>query len=321
MPIVLPYDTASVHYAAGELRGGGIVAFATETVYGLGARTLDAEAIAKLYALKRRPSDNPLIAHVLDVASTRPLVADWPLEASLLASACWPGPLTIILRKADAVPLAATGGRDTIAIRSPRHPLARALLHAVGSTISAPSANRSGQVSPTAAEHVAQDFLDEPELLILDGGPCTLGIESTVIDLTTPVPSVRRPGSITVERLRELLGRVDVEHATNQGASPGTSARHYAPQHPAVLVDGHDLQRALDAAAEPAVVIAFEGRHIPAPHQLLAMPRDGEQYAALLYGALRRADASGCTRIVIERPEHVGGFWDAVADRLARATA
>jgi len=321
MPIVLPYDTESVHYAAGELRSGGVVAFATETVYGLGARTMDPEAIAKLYALKRRPSHNPLIAHVLHVASARPLVADWPREASLLASACWPGPLTMILHKAGAVPLAATGGRDTIAIRSPRHPLARALLHAVGAPISAPSANRSGQVSPTAAEHVAQDFLDEPELLILDGGPCTLGIESTVIDLTTPVPIVRRPGSVTVERLRELLGRVDVEHATSQGASPGTAARHYAPEHPAVLVDGHDLQRALDASPEPAAVIAFEGRTVPPPHRLVPMPRDGEQYAAILYGALRRADASGCSRIVIERPEHGGGAWDAIADRLARATA
>ncbi len=321
MPIVLPYDTESVHYAAGELRNGGVIAFATETVYGLGARTMDAGAIAKLYALKRRPADNPLIAHVLDVASARPLVADWPIEASLLASACWPGPLTMIVRKADSVPLAATGGRDTIAIRSPRHPLARALLHAVGAPVSAPSANRSGQVSPTAAEHVAQDFLDEPELLILDGGPCTLGIESTVIDLTTPVPMVRRPGSVTVERLRELLGRVDVAHASIQSASPGTSARHYAPERPAVLVDGHDLQRALDASTEPAAVVAFEGRPVPPPHRLVPMPRDGEQYAALLYGALRRADASGCARIVIERPEQSGGAWDAVADRLARATA
>ena len=321
MPVVLPYDTESVHYAAGELRGGGVVAFATETVYGLGARTMDAGAIARLYDLKRRPTDNPLIAHVLDVASARPLVAEWPRAASLLAGACWPGPLTIILHKADAVPMAATGGRGTIAIRSPRHPLARALLHAVGAPVSAPSANRSGQVSPTTAEHVAQDFLDEPDLLILDGGPCTLGIESTVVDLTTPVPLVRRPGSVTVERLRELLGRVDVEHATTQGASPGTAARHYAPEHPAVLVDGHDLQRALDASPVPAAVIAFEGRSVPPPHRLVPMPRDGDQYAALLYGALRRADASGCARIVIERPEQAGGAWDAVADRLARATA
>ena len=321
MPIVLPYDPDSVNYAAGELRSGGIVAFATETVYGLGARTMDAQAITGVFALKRRPAENPLIAHVLDVASARPLVAKWPRAASRLANACWPGPLTIILHKADAVPLAATGGRETIAIRSPRHPLARALLHAVGAPISAPSANRSGQVSPTTAEHVATDFLDEPELLILDGGPCTLGIESTVIDLTTRVPLVRRPGSVTVEQLRELLGRVDVEHATAQGSSPGTAARHYAPLHPAVLVDGHHVQRALDAAPEPAAVIGFEGRVVSPPHQLVAMPRDAEQYAALLYGALRRADSSGCARIIIERPDQSGGAWDAVADRLARATA
>ncbi|MBM4051522.1 MAG: threonylcarbamoyl-AMP synthase [Planctomycetes bacterium] len=321
MPIVLPYDSESVNYAAGELRSGSVVAFATETVYGLGARTMDPQAIQKLYALKRRPADNPLIAHVLDVVSARPLVLDWPMEASLLASACWPGPLTMILRKAESVPRAATGGRDTIAIRSPRHPLARALLHAVGAPISAPSANRSGQVSPTTAEHVAQDFIDERDLLVLDGGPCTVGIESTVIDLTTPVPVVRRPGSVTVERLRELLGRVDVEHASIQGASPGTAARHYAPERPALLVDGHDLQRALDASPEPAAVIAFEGRTVPSPHLLVPMPRDAEQYAAILYGALRRADASGYARIVIERPEQSGGAWDAVTDRLARATA
>ncbi|MBM4110619.1 MAG: threonylcarbamoyl-AMP synthase [Phycisphaerae bacterium] len=321
MPIVLPYDNESVDLAAEVLRQGGVVAFATETVYGLGARTMDESAIHKLYALKRRPTDNPLIAHVLDVATARPLIAEWPRSALTLASACWPGPLTMILRKSESVPLTATGGRDTIAIRSPRHPLARALLHAVGSPISAPSANRSGQVSPTTAEHVALDFLDEPELIVLDGGPCTLGIESTVIDLTTEVPIVRRPGSVTIERLRELLGQVEVDHASSQGASPGTAARHYAPETPATLVDGHDLQRALDASPEPAVVLAFEGRSVPSPHSLLPMPRDGEQYAALLYGALRRADALGCARIVIERPEQTGGAWDAIADRLSRATA
>lgn len=321
MPIVLPYDAAGVEQAAEELRAGGVVAFATETVYGLGALTMDPTAIAKVYALKGRPANNPLIAHVLDVASARPLVSEWPTAASVLAGACWPGPLTIILRRAASVPAASTGGYDTIALRSPRHPLARALLHAVGAPVSAPSANRSGQVSPTTAEHVAADFIDEPDLIVLDGGPCTLGIESTVLDLSLATPTIRRPGSISADRIRELIGSIDVDQSVAQGASPGTAQRHYAPGRPASLVEGHELQRTLDAAAEPVAVIAFEGRQVAAPHALIPMPRDPEQYAALLYGALRRADASGCPRIVIERPQHSGGAWDAIADRLARATA
>ncbi len=321
MPTVLPYDTDSVQYAAGILRAGSVVAFATETVYGLGGRTSDPEAIDRIFELKRRPSDNPLIAHVLDVPAARPLTAHWPRAATVLAGAFWPGPLTMILPRNGSVPAAATGGRDTVAIRSPRHPLARALLHAVGSPISAPSANRSGQVSPTTAEHVASDFIDAADLVILDGGPCTLGIESTVVDLTTSVPLVRRPGSVSIDSLRHVLGTVESVVSSAQTNSPGSAARHYAPSTPSTLVDGRDLQRELDASAAPAVVLAFEGRTVAPPHHLVAMPRDAEQYATVLYDSLRRADALGFGRLILERPPHAEGAWEAVSDRLVRATA
>jgi len=320
MAAILPYTDASIALAASELRGGSAVAFATETVYGLGADTFNERAIARVYELKRRPVGNPLIAHVVDLAAAKLVSTGWTRRSLRLIGACWPGPLTIILPRRPEVPASATGGHDTIAIRSPRHPLARSLLYALGTPISAPSANRSGGVSPTTAQHVADDYHEQTGLIVLDGGPCNVGIESTVVDLTESKPVVRRLGSITIERMTELLGPIEVDVAIEQSNSPGTSIRHYAPTLPAVIVPREGLADELSRGG-PAAVICLPGTEVPAGHVRLEMPAMGDQYAAALYGMLRRADTCGCERIVVERPEGKGGVWSAVQDRLTRATS
>jgi len=316
---ILPYSDASIDLAAAQLQRGSVVAFATETVYGLGADTFNTDALAKIYQLKRRPSGNPLIAHVVDLAAAKRVSLGWTRRSMHLISACWPGPLTIILPKRSEVPLEATGGLDTIAVRSPRHPLARSLLYACGGAISAPSANRSGGVSPTTAQHVARDYADQSDLIVLDGGPCKLGIESTVIDLSESKPVVRRLGVVTIERLSELLGPIEVDMAVEQNASPGSSNRHYAPTLPSVIVDRDQLAQALSSGGRCAV-ICLPSTEVAAPHLRVEMPADADGYAAEIYGALRRADESGCDRIVIERPMQQHGVWSAIQDRLRRAT-
>jgi len=319
MAAILPYSDASIDLAAAELRSGSVVAFATETVYGLGADTFNPDAIAKIYELKRRPMGNPLIAHVIDLASAKRVSSGWTRRSMNLISACWPGPLTIILPRRPEVPAIAVGGYDTIAVRSPRHRLARSLLYACGGAISAPSANRSGGVSPTTAQHVAQDYADQSELIVLDGGPCTLGIESTVVDLSESKPVVRRLGAVTIERLSELLGPIEVDMAVAQSMSPGSSIRHYAPKLPAAIVDREALAQNL-ASGGRAAVICFANSDVPSNHVRLEMPQDSDGYAAGMYDALRRADESGCERIVIERPLSQHGLWSAIHDRLRRAT-
>ncbi len=323
MPAILPYSDASIDLAAAQLRLGSVVAFATETVYGLGADTFNPEAIAKIYALKRRPQGNPLIAHVVDLSAAKRVSSGWSRRSMKLISACWPGPLTIILPRRPEVPAIAAGGLETIAVRSPRHPLARSLLYACGGAISAPSANRSGGVSPTTAKHVARDYADQSDLMVLDGGPCILGIESTVIDLCEAKPVVRRLGAVTIERLSELLGPIEVDMPVEQGASPGSSIRHYAPTREAIIVDHGQLGEILDqstARGSVAAVVCFATSEVAPPHIRFDMPSDADGYAATIYDALRRADESGCDRIVIERPPHQYGLWSAIHDRLRRAT-
>lgn len=322
MAAVLPYTDDNIDLAAGALRSGGVVAFATETVYGLGADTFNESAIGKIYELKQRPVRNPLIAHVIDLPTARRVSTGWTRRAMKLVSACWPGPLTLILPRNPAVPLAATGGLDTIAVRSPKHPLARSLLYAMGGPISAPSANRSGGVSPTTAQHVASDYRQHTNLMVLDGGPCVLGIESTVVDLCESKPVVRRLGVVTIEQLSELLGAIEVDMPTEQTASPGSDLRHYAPSVPATLVAREELAAAL-AAGEPAAVICLPGVHIEvgSGHIRFEMPPDADGYAAHLYETLRRADAAGCGRIVVELPAQRSGVWSAIVDRLRRATS
>ncbi|MCA9291179.1 MAG: threonylcarbamoyl-AMP synthase [Phycisphaerales bacterium] len=319
-------DDDAIRDAAARLRRGDVVAFPTETVYGIGASTFDAAAIRRVYALKGRPDDNPLIAHVADADGAARLTDAWPVAATALAAAFWPGPLTIIVPRAAGVPDASTAGRATIAIRCPRHDVARRLLGAFGGPISAPSANRSGHVSPTTAAHVASDFADVATLLILDGGPCALGIESTVVDLTTPTARVLRPGTVTVSAVRAVLGAVEAPEIVGPSPSPGTRSRHYAPHTPARVIAPAGVASALAScgAGERAVVLGPAGARVEAPHQLIVMPVDAAGYAAALYEGLRQADARGGTVLFIVDPSAAGDddeeSWRAVRDRLRRAT-
>lgn len=320
MPRLIASDDAGIRAAAECIRAGGIAAFPTETVYGLGAGTFDAAALRSVYALKGRPSDNPLIAHVLDAVDARSLVATWDARCSRLAAAFWPGPLTLILPRSEGVPDEAVAGLRTIAVRSPMHPVARSLLYAVGGPVSAPSANRSGHVSPTTAEHVMADFAEDDDLLVLEGGRAGFGIESTVLDLSGDRPVIRRPGSVTAEALRRFVGEVDVAHALEQGVSPGTSLMHYAPDMPATMVPSVRLAAFLGSLSVPAAVLAMPGTEVRAPHVTIRMQPDAEGYARMLYAGLREAEATGLSQIVIEEPAGREGVWLAVLDRLRRAT-
>lgn len=323
MPVILPYDDENIRRAADELRAGGIVAFATETVYGLGADTFNAEAVRRIYQLKGRPLDNPLIAHVIDPVGAKRVVLDWDTRCDKLASRFWPGPLTMILPRRPDVPDESVAGLETIAVRSPMHPLARSLLYAFGGPISAPSANRSGHVSPTTAQHVMDDFPEVEHLPVLDGGLAGFGIESTVVDLTADAVVVLRPGTVTIEQLRRVLGRAYAVEGSEQGISPGTSSSHYAPTRSATLTPSADLMAVLEALAqkgERAAVLAMNASLVSPPHQAIVMPTDADGYARRLYQALREADVVAVERIVIEAPPERDGVWLAVHDRLMRAT-
>lgn len=329
MPRIVQPTNLMIAEAAQQLRAGAAVAFPTETVYGLGADTFSEAAIGLVYQMKGRPFNNPLIAHVLDWEQAAPLVhadlrsqiANFKSSTADLTARFWPGPLTLVLPKSDDVPTCATAGLSTIAIRAPAHPVARRLLQTFGSPISAPSANRSGHVSPTAAAHVAQDFADT-DLLILDGGPCEVGIESTVVDLSgSGPPSILRPGSITAGQLREFMPDLRTPRLTEQASSPGTAAQHYAPRTPAEIVPSSQLVRRLQGATGPMAVLAFEPAIVAAPHRPIVMPANAAGYAQSLYRALREADALKCDRILIEEPPFDDEQWRAIHDRIRRAAA
>lgn len=323
-------DDVVITAAATRLAAGGLVAFPTETVYGLGASTFDAAAIARVYALKGRPDNNPLIAHVGagDEAMLARLAGGDDPRRGRLADRFWPGPLTLVLPRADAVPAVAAGGRDTIAVRCPRHPVATALLRAVGGPLSAPSANVSGHVSPTTAAHVAAEFA-RADLLILDGGPCDVGLESTVLDLTVDPPRVLRPGSVTAAELREILGEVDETPAHGQAASPGTSTRHYAPRGRVMGVGPEALAGQLAAAGDdPRVVIGraadVSAGLAAAPHRRITLPDDAAGFGQGLYAAVREADAMAVaagSAIILVIPPTGGSNWTSVHDRLGRMLA
>ncbi|WP_030436282.1 L-threonylcarbamoyladenylate synthase [Actinoplanes subtropicus] len=307
-------DEAGIAAAVDLLRAESVVAFPTETVYGLGADAFSPKAIGEVYRLKNRPSWNPLIVHVADVAAARSLAADWPAAADRLAAAFWPGPLTIVVRRAPH--LTGVGAdNDTIAIRIPAHDVALRLLAAVGLPLAAPSANRSESLSPTTAEHVLRSLPDVP--LVLDGGPSSWGIESTVLDLTTPVPTLLRPGALALRALRDVTGAIalrDTETADGTARpSPGMSRRHYAPRAPLVLVpDVHSID-----IPEKSGILTYEGMAAPDAEVLSANPRE---YAADLYAALHRLDDAGVETILVQQPPDTED-WLAIRDRLSRAAA
>ncbi|MFZ4517026.1 MAG: L-threonylcarbamoyladenylate synthase [Microthrixaceae bacterium] len=299
--------------ASGVLRAGGLVAFPTETVYGLGALISDRPALARIFRVKGRPATDPLIVHAADAADAAGVAGAWPSTAAALAERFWPGPLTLVLPRGPGVPDEVTAGGPTVGVRVPAHPVARALVAAAGTPVAAPSANRFGRISPTTAAHVVAELGDGVDL-VLDAGPAPLGIESTVLDLTLAVPTVLRPGAVTVEDLAEAIGEVhaprrEVVATDDVAAAPGRFLRHYAPATPVVLVEGgRDLALRLEsavAAAGPTVCV-------------VRLPEDPALAAAELYGALRAADDAGAA-LILATAVPAEGVGRAVNDRLFRA--
>ena len=320
---VVPADAASIAEAAYLLRHGGLVAFPTETVYGLGAHAKRKRAVARVFEVKGRPHFDPLIVHVPDVGHVLELVTELPPRAKKLAEAFWPGPVTLVLPKRPSVPDLVTAGADTVAVRVPDHPVAQALLREAGVPVAAPSANPFGRVSPTTAQHVAEQ-LGERIDLILDGGPCRVGIESTVVQIDGPTVRVLRPGGTTIEQIEQVVGPVLTGDtpSTSPLRSPGTLPQHYAPATPLVLVDVPDrIPQALKDSPRPVGLLTF--RPLPdtaafARVEVLSPSGDLTEATAGFFAALRRLDAAHLAAILVPLfPET--GLGRALNDRLRRA--
>lgn len=319
-------DDASIRRAAALLRAGELVAFPTETVYGLGADALNGEAAARIFAAKGRPADNPLIAHIAGESGLAGLIALEPCAcARKLMRAFWPGPMTLIFPKSPRVPREVTAGLDTVAVRMPSHPVARALISAAQTPIAAPSANRSGRPSPTTAAHVLED-MEGRIPLILDGGPCEVGLESTVVDVTGARPRILRPGGVTLEMLEGVVGDVDVDEgvlhqlqAGSQARSPGMKYKHYAPKGEVTIVTGpraaQEIARLYDAADGRAAILAFSQADYGARRVYRLKNAPGE-----LFAALRQLDEDGMETIYAEDVP-TAGVGLAVMNRLMRAAA
>jgi L-threonylcarbamoyladenylate synthase len=307
-----------VRRAAEILRAGGLVAFPTETVYGLGADASSDKAMRRLYAVKRRPADHPVIVHFASAEAAFAWARDVPAAARKLVARFWPGPLTLILKRSALARDFVTGGQDTIGLRVPSHPVAQALLKAFGSGVAAPSANRFGRLSPTTAAHVRADLGGEVDL-VLEGGASEIGIESTIVDLSRERPVLLRPGHIGARELEQALGEVLAPADAAAPRAPGTLERHYAPRTPARLVAPHALDAEIAARGAHVAVLAFS-RPDERVDCWLRMPRDPAAYARRLYAALRELDGADCEQILIESPPEEPA-WQAVRDRLLRATA
>ena len=312
-----------VQAAVQALRNGELVAFPTETVYGLGADASSAPAVARIYALKGRPSSHPVIVHLAEASQLRAWALEPSQQAQRLAAAFWPGPLTLVLRRAPRVLDAVTGGQDTVALRVPAHPLAQALLRAFGGGIAAPSANRFGRVSATTAQHVREEF-GPGVSIIVDGGECAVGIESTIVDVSGVQPALLRPGGISLNALEDALGEPVAMPGREAPRAPGGLKAHYAPATPLMLVEpdvAPELVRSL-ARQDKRVAVLSLSRMRPLLPGLywLASSLDPESYAHDLYANLRTLDAAGADVIVVERPPQ-RPEWLAVLDRLTRAAA
>lgn len=327
MPILSGHEASAVHEAAALLAAGELVAFATETVYGLGARADDEEAVARIFAAKGRPADHPLIVHVADDGMVPTFAAEIPPSARRLMAAFWPGPLTLILPRRAGVAAAAAGRQDSIGLRLPSHPVARALLREAAllgvAGVAAPSANRFGRVSPTRAEHVRDEF--GSALVVLDGGASEVGIESTIVDCTRSEPALLRPGQLGRDAIEAVLGRPLAAPDASSPRASGTLASHYAPAAPVVLFDGGVASCHPWAAggAGPAGVVAVYSRVAPPAGSAWlhrAMPADAAAVAHELFAVLRDFDAAGASVIWAELPPP-GTVWDGVRDRLQRAAA
>ena len=333
---VLPVDNDSIALGAEILREGGLVGMPTETVYGLGANALNPQAVRSIFEAKGRPGDNPLIVHISCMEEVAPLVREIPKAAQRLMDAFWPGPMTIILPKAACIPTEVSAGLDTVGIRLPASDAARALIAAAGCPVAAPSGNRSGRPSPTTAQHMLED-MDGRIPLILDGGACEVGVESSVIDATGEVPIILRPGGITPEMVEEVLGRVEVdEHVMSPLAegeavrSPGMKYKHYAPQAKTVIFEGSDeavvtaicaRYDAAEAAGERVAILGFDEHDFGARNRIsLGHASCPQEAAARLFAALRELDERGDTLALCEAVD-MAGIGLAVMNRMGRAAA
>ena len=309
-------SSPTIAEAVAILRGGGLLAIPTETVYGLAADARNAEAVARIFALKGRPSDHPLIVHIAGTDAIEAWASTIPESAKQLATHFWPGPLTLILKKRSDVPDAVTGGQDTVGLRSPDHPLTLSLLRAFGGGLAAPSANRFGRISPTSAGHVRDEF-GENAPPILDGGPCPVGIESTIVDLSQSPPRILREGHIRREQLLPFLPDLQSGLVTASPRVSGSLDAHYAPRTPMRMLERRRLIEV--AADEPhCVLLALES--LPSGTQGISLPIQSEAYAQGLYAALRELDSRNAACILIEQPPS-GPDWLAVNDRIKRALA
>ena len=317
------------------IREGGLVAFPTETVYGLGGNALDVTASHRIYAAKGRPSDNPLIVHIADMASLLPLVTEIPEAARKLASACWPGPLTMIFHKSSIVPLETTGGLDSVAVRFPSHPIACALIRAGGGYVAAPSANTSGRPSPTMAEHVIEDLKGKIEMIV-DGGSVGIGLESTIVDFTENIPTILRPGYINEQMLRDILGEVRMdkgllaENSRIHPKAPGMKYRHYAPKGSLLIVEGQtdrvaakieEMAREKTAAGYTVGIIGTDesvGRYSSGIIKSIGTRSDEESIGRHLYSVLREFDDCGAAYIFSESFD-TPKMGQAIMNRLLKA--
>jgi L-threonylcarbamoyladenylate synthase len=317
----LPQD--EIDRAVEALREGDVVAFPTETVYGLGADAQNPEAVRRIFELKGRPATHPLIVHVDHPRLLERWALSVPPAAQALAERFWPGPLTLVLRRAPAVDLAITGGQDTVAVRVPGHPVAQQLLRAFGSGIAAPSANRYGRISPTRAEHVRDEFGDAVKV-VLDGGDCKIGLESTIVSCVDAVPRVLRPGFITLSQLRAVVPEVAEGAAAPAPRVPGSDAKHYAPSTPLSIVTGGQLEEVvsqLTADHEKVAVLAMRPPRVANKFMTwVNAGRRADVYGRELYVNLRTLDRSGAKEILVEEVPP-GEQWDAVRDRLRRAAS
>ena len=307
-----------VRRAAAILRAGGLVAFPTETVYGLGADASNAAAVARLYATKGRPERHPVIVHLADAERAFEWAREVPEAARKLAARFWPGPLTLILKRSAKAKDFVTGGQDSVGLRVPSHPVAQQLLREFGGGVAAPSANLFGDVSPTSAAHVREDLGKQVDL-VLDGGPSEVGIESTILDLSGGEPVLLRPGFISKRDIEDALQSKVAEKSSASPRHSGGLERHYAPRTPALLVPPHALDAEIAKRGAAVAVLAFS-RPDERVDYWIRMPRDPQAYAQRLYAALRELDGAGCETILIETPPETAE-WTAVRDRLTRAAA
>lgn len=328
-------NTDTIKKAGDILKNGGLVAFPTETVYGLGADARNEDAAKKIYAAKGRPSDNPLIVHIADIDALSKIAETIPDKAVCAAKKFWPGPLTMIFQKTDAIPLGTTGGLDTVAVRMPEHPVAKEIIRAGGAYIAAPSANTSGRPSPTTAQHVEEDLAGKIDMIV-DGGAVDIGVESTILDMTVEPPMILRPGAVTREMLEELIGEVAVDKSligpdsTETPKAPGMKYRHYAPRAELTVLEG-EIDRVVEEIDRRAAeklnegfkvgIIATEetiGRYSAGNVKCIGTRQDEMTVAGNLYGILRDFDSEG-TDYIYSESFSTGGIGSAVMNRLLKA--